>query len=180
MGTTTFNGPVRSENGFKSISIAASTGVVTDESVYQIRALFRQTVDNSTFNTAAAVTDTLTAQQSGTLFTIDGTDDIVINMPALATANVGITYEFILTTAMASGKTTTLVLPGAGVSNFFGMLQLESGTAANPVTGISGDTLTLIALTVKNARVKVTCVIDDGTNSTWKAETLSTPIATIS
>ena len=35
MGTTTFNGPVRSENGFKSISIAASTGVVTDESVYQ-------------------------------------------------------------------------------------------------------------------------------------------------
>jgi len=179
MGTTTFNGPVRSENGFKSISIAASTGVVTDESVYQIRALFRQTVDNSTFNTGAAVTDTLTAQQSGTLFTINGTDDIVINMPALATANVGITYEFFLTTAMASGKTTTLVLPGAGVSNFFGMLYLVAGTAANAATGISGDTLTLIALTVKNARVKVTCVSDDGTNSTWKAETLSTPIATI-
>ena len=180
MGTTTFNGPVRSENGFKSISIAASTGVVTDESVYQIRAKFRQTVDNSTFNTGAAVTDTLTAQQSGTLFTINGTDDIVINMPALATANVGITYEFFLTTAMASGKTTTLVLPGAGVSNFFGMLYLVAGTAANAATGISGDTLTLIALTVKNARVKVTCVSDDGTNSTWKAETLSTPIATIS
>ena len=180
MGTTTFNGPVRSENGFKSISIAASTGVVTDESVYQIRAKFRQTVDNSTFNTGAAVTDTLTAQQSGTLFTINGTDDIVINMPALSTANVGITYEFFLTTAMASGKTTTLVLPGAGVSNFFGMLYLVAGTAANAATGISGDTLTLIALTVKNARVKVTCVSDDGTNSTWKAETLSTPIATIS
>ena len=179
MGTTTFNGPVRSENGFKSISIAASTGVVTDESVYQIRALFRQTVDNSTFNTGAAVTDTLTAQQSGTLFTINGTDDIVINMPALSTANVGITYEFFLTTAMASGKTTTLVLPGAGVSNFFGMRYLVAGTAANAATGISGDTLTLIALTVKNARVKVTCVSDDGTNSTWKAETLSTPIATI-
>ena len=180
MGTTTFNGPVRSENGFKSISIAASTGVVTDESVYQIRAKFRQTVDNSTFNTGAAVTDTLTAQQSGTLFTIDGTDDIVINMPALSTANVGTTYEFFLTTAMASGKTTTLVLPGAGVSNFYGMLYLVGGTAANAATGISGDTLTLIALTVANARVKVTCVTDDGTNSTWKAETLSTPIATIS
>jgi len=179
MGTTTFNGPVRSQNGFKSISIAASTGVVTDESVYQIRALFRQTVDNSTFNTGAAVTDTLTAQQSGTLFTINGTDDIVINMPALSTANVGITYEFFLTTAMASGKTTTLVLPGSSVSNFFGMLYLVAGTAANAATGISGDTLTLIALTVKNARVKVTCVSDDGTNSTWKAETLSTPIATI-
>ena len=179
MGTTTFNGPVRSENGFKSISIATSTGVVTDESVYQIRAKFRQTVDNSTFNTGATVTDTLTAQQSGTLFTINGADDIVINMPALSTANVGITYEFFLTTAMASGKTTTLVLPGSSVSNFFGMLYLVGGTAANAATGISGDTLTLIALTVKNARVKVTCVTDDGTNSTWKAETLSTPIATI-
>ena len=153
MGTTTFNGPVRSENGFKSISIATSTGVVTDESVYQIRAKFRQTVDNSTFNTGAAVTDTLTAQQSGTLFTINGTDDIVINMPALSTANVGITYEFFLTTAMASGKTTTLVLPGSSVSNFFGMLYLVGGTAANAATGISGDTLTLIALTVANARV---------------------------
>ena len=48
------------------------------------RALFRQTVDSSTFNTGAAVTDTLTAaQESGTLFEIDGTDDIVVNMPAL-------------------------------------------------------------------------------------------------
>jgi len=179
MANTTFNGPVRSENGFKSITKNSTTGTITNESVYQTRALFRQTIDDTTFNTGAAVTDTLTVQESGTLFTINGTDDIVINMPALSTANVGTTYEFFLTTAMASGKTTTLVLPGAGVSNFYGMLYLVGGTAANAATGISGDTLTLIALTVANARVKVTCVTDDGTNSTWKAETLSTPIATI-
>ena len=178
MGTTTFNGPVRSENGFKSISIAANTGVVTDESVYQTRALFRQTVDSSTFNTGAAVTDTLTAQESGTLFEIDGTDDIVVNMPALSTANVGITYEFIITTAVASGKTVIFVLPGALVSNWFLMAQLESGTAANPASDVAGDTLTLAATTAVNGRVKLTCVSDDGTNSTWKAETLSTPIAT--
>jgi len=180
MANTTFNGPVRSENGFKSITKNSTTGAITTEAVYDTRPNFRVTVDNSTFNTGAAVTDTLTRAESGTIFTIDGTDDIVINMPALSTANVGTTYEFYLTTAMASGKTTTLVLPGSGVSNFFGMLQLVGGTAANPATGISGDTLTLIATTVKNARVKVTCIVDDGTNSTWKAETLSTPIATIS
>jgi len=180
MANTTFNGPVRSENGFKSITKNSTTGAITTEAVYDTRPNFRVTVDNSTFNTGAAVTDTLTRAESGTIFTIDGTDDIVINMPALSTANVGTTYEFYLTTAMASGKTTTLVLPGSSVSNFFGMLQLVGGTAANPATGISGDTLTLIALTVKNARVKVTCITDDGTNSTWKAETLSTPIATIS
>jgi len=120
----------------------------------------------------------LTVQESGTLFEIDGTDDIVVNMPALSTANVGTTYEFIVTTAVASGKTAIFVLPGAGVSNWFLMAQLESGTAANPASDVAGDTLTLAATTAVNGRVKLTCVSDDGTNSTWKAETLSTPIAT--
>jgi len=44
---------------------------------------------------------------------------------------------------------------------------------------IVGDTLTLPNSTVANARVKLTCITDDGTNSIWKAETVSTPIATI-
>ena len=34
MASTTFNGPVRSENGFQSISINASTGTVTVEATY--------------------------------------------------------------------------------------------------------------------------------------------------
>ena len=32
MGTTTFNGPVRSENGFQTVSVAAGTGIVTTTS----------------------------------------------------------------------------------------------------------------------------------------------------
>ena len=178
MGTTTFNGPVRSENGFKSITIAANTGVVTDESVYQTRALFRQTVDSTTFNTGGAVTDTLTVQESGTLFEVDGTGDIIVNMPALSTANVGTTYEFIVTTAVGSGKTVIFVLPGSAVSNWFAALQLLGGSAANPSTDVAGDTLTLANSTVVNSRVKLTCISDDATNSTWKAETLTSPIAT--
>ena len=178
MGTTTFNGPVRSENGFKSITIAANTGVVTNEAVYDTRPNFRQTIDSTTFNNGGAVTDTLTVQESGTLFEVDGTGDIVVNMPALSTANVGITYEFIVTTAVASGKTAIFVLPGAGVSNWFLAAQLESGTAANPASDVAGDTLTLPNSTVVNSRVKLTCLSDDGTNSTWKAETLTSPIAT--
>ena len=173
MGTTTFNGPVRSENGFKSISINSSTGAVTEEAVYDTRPNFRVTVDSSTLNTGAAVTTTLTTAQSGTLFSIDGTDDIVVNMPALSTANVGATYEFIVTTAVGGGKTVTFVLPGSAVSNFYGAIELMGGTAANPSSDIAGDTLTL------PARVKLTCVTDDGTNSTWKAEALGTPIPTI-
>ena len=53
------------------------------------------------------------------------------------------------------------------------------GTAANPASDVAGDTLTLPNSTVVNSRVKITCISDDGTNSTWKAEALSSPISTI-
>ena len=191
MANSTFNGPIRSEGGFKQISL--SNGVATDnftidssgniDSTGNIASTgnitIKQKIDNSTFNTGSAVTDTLTAAESGTLFTINGTGDIVVNMPALSTDNPGIWYEFIVTTVVGGSTTVTFVLPGSAVSNFYGMLQLESGTAANPVGDEAGDTLTLPNSTQINARVKLTCVTDDGTNSVWKAETVSTPIATI-
>lgn len=179
MANTTFSGPVRSENGFQSISKNATTGAVTVDATYDARPNFRVSVDNTTLNTGAAVTTTLTTAQSGTIFEIDGTDDIVVNMPALSTANVGTTYEFIVTTAVGGAKTVTFVLPGSGVSNFYGALSLLGGAAANPASDVVGDTLTLPNSTVVNSRVKLTCISDDGTNSTWKAEALSSPIATI-
>jgi len=170
---------VRSENGFQSISKNATTGAVTVDATYDARPNFRVSVDNTTLNTGAAVTTTLTTAQSGTIFEIDGTDDIVVNMPALSTANVGTTYEFIVTTAVGAAKTVTFVLPGSAVSNFYGALTLLGGVAANPASDVAGDTLTLPNSTVVNSRVKLTCISDDGTNSTWKAEALSSPIATI-
>lgn len=179
MANTTFSGPVRSENGFQSISKNATTGAVTVDATYDARPNFRVSVDNTTLNTGAAVTTTLTTAQSGTIFEIDGTDDIVVNMPALSTANVGTTYEFIVTTAVGAAKTVTFVLPGSAVSNFYGALTLLGGLAANPASDVAGDTLTLPNSTVVNSRVKLTCISDDGTNSTWKAEALSSPIATI-
>ena len=179
MANTTFSGPVRSENGFEQITKNSTTGAITVEATYDARPNFRQTVDNSTLNTGGAVTTTLTTAQSGTIFEVDGTGDIVVNMPALSTANVGNTYEFFVTTAVGGSKTVTFVLPGSGVSNFFGALSLMGGTAANPSSDVAGDTLTLPNSTAVNARVKLTCIKDDGTNSTYRAETLSTPIATI-
>ena len=179
MANTTFNGPVRSENGFQDITKNGTTGAITVEATYGTRPNFRTSVDSTTLNTGADVTTTLTAAQSGTVFEVDGTGDLVINMPALSTANVGITYEFFVTTAVGAAKTATFVLPGAGVSNFFGALTLLGGVAANPASDVAGDTLTLANATVVNSRVKLTCISDDGTNSTWKAEALSSPIAAI-
>mgnify|MGYP003658804948 FL=1 len=197
MANSTFSGPVRSEDGFTKISKAAGTGVVTESSTYSENAAISGTLSvtgaisgtstltarrsvNTDFNAAGAKTDTLTAAQSGTLFLINGAAANIVNLPALSTGNVGVTYEFQLTVAVGGSVTTTFVLPGSAVSNFQGMLSLVAGTAANAVSDVAGDTLTLPNSTVANARISMTCVADDGTNSTWMATALSTPIATIS
>ena len=197
MANSTFSGPVRSEDGFTKISKAATTGVVTESSTYSENAAISGTLSvtgaisgtstltarrsvNTDFNAAGAKTDTLTAAQSGTLFLINGAAANIVNLPALSTGNVGVTYDFQLTVAVGGSVTTTFVLPGSAVSNFQGMLSLVAGTAANAVSDVAGDTLTLPNSTVANARISMTCVADDGTNSTWMATALSTPIATIS
>ena len=137
MSRTTFSGPVTSDAGFNGPVV----------------------IDSTTFNTGSAVTSTLTVAQSGTLFEVDGTGDIVVNMPALSTDNVGLTYEFFVTTAVGGGTTVTFVLPGSSVSNWFGALSLMGGTAANPASDVAGDTLTLPNSTVVNSRVKITCIL---------------------
>jgi hypothetical protein len=193
MANSTFNGPIRSENGFEQISIADVTGVVTTNfdidasgnidssgSIATSSTITARRAVNTDFNAAGAKTDTLTAAQSGTLFLINGAAANIVNLPALSTGNVGVTYEFQLTVAVGGSVTTTFVLPGSAVSNFQGMLSLVAGTAANAVSDVAGDTLTLPNSTVANARISMTCVVDDGTNSTWMATALSTPIATIS
>jgi|TARA_B110000977_G_C10885919_1_gene419399 hypothetical protein len=190
MGTTTYTGAVRSENGFSDISKNSDTGAVTTNSTYSNNASVGGTLAvtqsitgkksiNTDFNASSALTQTLTAAQSGTLFLIDGTANNVVNMPALSTENVGVHYEFQLTVAVGGSTTTTFVLPGSAVSAFQGMVSLVAGTAANAVSDVAGDTLTLVNSTVLNARVSMTCVSDDGTNSKWMTTVLSTPIATI-
>ena len=190
MGTTTYTGAVRSENGFSDISKDGTTGVITTNSTYSNNASVGGTLAvtdsitgkksiNTDFNASSALTQTLTAAQSGTLFLIDGTANNVVNMPALSTENVGVHYEFQLTVAVGGSTTTTFVLPGSAVSAFQGMVSLVAGTAANAVSDVAGDTLTLVNSTVLNARVSMTCVSDDGTNSKWMTTVLSTPIATI-
>jgi len=190
MGNSTFSGPVRSQNGFEDITTNATTGAITTNSTYNNDASIGGTLSvtesitgkravNTDFNAATAKTETLTAAQSGTLFLINGAAANIVNLPALSTGNVGVTYDFQLTVAVGGSVTTTFVLPGSAVSNFQGMLSLVAGTAANAVSDVAGDTLTLPNSTVANARVSMTCVVDDGTNSTWMATALSTPIATI-
>ena len=48
MANTTFNGPVRSENGFKDISVAAGTGAETTNSTYGTNASIGASISNPT------------------------------------------------------------------------------------------------------------------------------------
>lgn len=161
-------------------NLRSRTLTVSGNATVSGTASFRRLTDTSSLTDVAGSTITLTAAQSGTLFEIDGTENNVVNMPALSTDNAGLVYEFVVTTALAAGKTTTFVLPGSGASNFFGNLILVGDANTCTVTqDVAGDTLTLPATTVAGARVRLVCLKDDGTNSTWLAETTSTPVATI-
>ena len=141
---------------------------------------FRRPTDISALTDAGGSTITLTAGQSGTLFEVNGTGNNVVNMPALNTANAGLMYEFLLTTAVGGGTTTTFVLPGSGVSLFHTHIVLTGAAGTGTDTyDVAGDTLTLPNSTVVGARVVLTCLKDDATNSTWKAEVVSSPIATV-
>ena len=126
------------------------------------------------FNAATTLTDTLTASESGTMFLVDGTLNNVVNLPALSTGNVGVTYDFFLTVAVGAATTTTIVLPSGG--NFDALISLIGGAAQNTSDSI-GTTLTLVNDTVAGARVSVTCLTDTGAASLWAATTISTPIA---
>ena len=136
-------------------------------------------VDSSTLNTGGDVTTTLTRNQSNTLFVLDGTGDLVVNMPALSVNNVGVTYKFVVVTAVGGGKTATFVLPGSDVSDWAALLHLtgDASTCATTID-VNGDTLTMVNSTVVGSQLEVTCMTDDGTNSRWHAEFFGSPVMT--
>jgi len=116
MANTTFNGPVRSENGFQSITVAPSTGVVTV---------------NATFGATTAVTKlSYTAQTHPTT--------AAINATATATA-AQVATGYITSTSAAA---TTITLPtgtllGAAIGAVRGTvleLYVDNTAGANTVT----------------------------------------------
>ena len=192
MANTTFNGPVRSENGFIGITKAAVTGAVTDNITISSTGALSSTTTiatsstltarrpiDTTWEASGAIDSSLTIAQSGTIVPIHGTLDNVINLPASSEANTGAYFDFVVTTAVASGKTTTVVIPTATGSTFLGQTQLAAGSAANPVITNSGDTFTFVATTGIGGRCRIECITDDGTKQIWMATSACTPIATI-
>ena len=84
------------------------------------------------FNASGSVTASLTAAESGATILIHGTENNVINLPAAATTNPGLYYDFIVMTAVGGSTSTIVNIAGSG-GNFVGALSLAGGTAANAV-----------------------------------------------
>ena len=134
MANTTFNGPVRSENGFEQISVDSTTGAVTtnldvDSSGNITTTGYVSAYDNVTDITAA--TYSVESTQSGAVFTLNRAAGIVVTLP---TAAAGLHYTFIV------GTTVT----GAGQINTDNASDLFSGFAQLFDPATAGDTNTFI------------------------------------
>ncbi len=135
MANTTFNGPVRSENGFEQISVNATTGAVTtnldvDTSGNIVTTGYVSSYDNIVTRYKAA-TYSVESTQSGAVFTLNRAAGIVVTLP---TAAAGLHYTFIV------GTTFT----GAGQINTDNASDLYSGFAQVFDPATAGDTNTFI------------------------------------
>ena len=99
MANTTFNGPVRAEQGFKQISKNATTGAITDQLTVDSSGNLAQTAGVNNLITdvenLTAATKTVTAADTGTTYLLNRAGGIVVTLP---TAAAGLQYKFIIGT----------------------------------------------------------------------------------
>ena len=99
MANTTFNGPVRAEQGFKQISKNATTGAITDQLTVDSSGNLAQTAGVNNLITdvenLTAATKTVTAADTGTTYLLNRAGCIVVTLP---TAAAGLKYKFIVGT----------------------------------------------------------------------------------
>ena len=134
MANTTFNGPVRSENGFEQISVNSTTGAVTTNWDVDTSGNVVTTGYVSSYANIVSIEDatyTVATTQSGAVFTLNRAAGIVVTLP---TAAAGLQYTFIV------GTTFT----GAGQINTQNASDLYSGFAQIFDNGTAGDTNTFI------------------------------------
>ena len=119
MANTTFKGAVRSENGFKQITIASGTGAVTTNhtidssgNVSGTGTLKLTGAANilSDYESITDATKTITSADSGTIYGFNRAAGIVVTLPTPA---AGITYTFFVeTTFSGAGQIKTATTDG--------------------------------------------------------------------
>tara|TARA_A200000159_G_scaffold28523_1_gene25141 strand:- start:20 stop:526 length:507 start_codon:yes stop_codon:yes gene_type:complete len=124
MANTTFNGPVRSENGFKSISKDGDTGAITEITTYGGAPVSLSDGDVTLTN----------ATHSGRVLLIpDGTQDNTYTLPAPV---AGAMFRFVYAGGAADATDAIIVTPGN--TNFYigGVTFLDTD---NEVSAVFSD-----------------------------------------
>ena len=155
MANSTFNGPVRSENGFEQITKAASTGTVTTnfdiDSSGNVSGTGTMKMTGATnfLKDYASITDdtkTLTSADSGTTFGFNRAAGIVVTLPTPA---AGIHYEFLVETTF-TGAGQIACATTDGTDGFLGTAFLfdtgEVGETDNFHPASSNDVIDLGAV----------------------------------
>ena len=119
MANSTFNGPVRSENGFEQITVTAATGAettnfdvdssgnVSGSGTLKLTGAANILVDYESITDA---TKTITSADSGTVYGFNRAAGIVVTLPTPA---AGITYKFLVeTTFTGAGQIKTATTYG--------------------------------------------------------------------
>tara|TARA_A100000172_G_scaffold31379_2_gene18688 strand:+ start:5976 stop:6560 length:585 start_codon:yes stop_codon:yes gene_type:complete len=136
MANSTFNGPVRSENGFEQISKNSTTGAITTNLDVDTSGNITTTGTlNNLFPVTSITTATSspTAAQSGTIFTLNRAAGITVTLPAAA---AGIYYEFHIGTTF----TGSFILQGASSADVFqGMILQHDKDELGSVVALNED-----------------------------------------
>ena len=136
MANSTFNGPVRSENGFEQISKNSTTGAITTNLDVDTSGNITTTGTlNNLFPVTSITTATSspTAAQSGTIFTLNRAAGITVTLPA---ASAGIYYEFHIGTTF----TGSFILQGASSADVFqGMILQHDKDELGSVVALNED-----------------------------------------
>ena len=107
MANTTFNGRVRSENGFEQITKTAATGAITTNLDIDTSGNITTTGYVSAYSNVSSITSatkSVESTDSGTVFTLNRAAGIVVTLP---TAAAGYNYTFIVgTTFTGAGQIT--------------------------------------------------------------------------
>jgi len=120
--------------------------------------------------TSAALTPTLTADQSGSIILCKaGTNNIDFTLPTGSTGYEGIFYEFVLFEANGAGTTITFTTAGNdGADTIHMYLNLGGATSAT----VSGDVMTIGNAAPLGTKIRLTLISAgaSGTAEVWLAE----------
>jgi len=143
MANTTFNGPVRSENGFEQITKTAATGAITTNLDIDTSGNITTTGYVSAYSNVSSITSatkSVESTDSGTVYTLNRAAGIVVTLP---TAVAGLNYTFIVGTTFTGAGQITADNASDLLSGFATIFDPATATDNNTFIPDASDDVTI-------------------------------------